>query len=210
MFRQSVFEPPPPSRRDVTRRREPVHIPDHRAALKPRAQGRPVSRESRWRLTRSSDAISSLPPAASLASCARGRLALCISVTSCNSLKEEPMPLSHSTSAITCVAWLAFGIPVSASANVITDWDEKAVAVVMPPGPVTVPQQVYTAQRLMGMVDVAMFDAVNSIERRYQPYLVQLPADPATSKEAAAAAAAATVLATTSEKIAGEMKVALA
>jgi len=120
------------------------------------------------------------------------------------------MPLSHSTSAIICVAWLAFGVPVSASANVITDWDEKAVAVVMPPGPVTVPQQVYTAQRLMGMVHVAMFDAVNSIERRYQPYLVQLPADPATSKEAAAAAAAATVLATTSEKSAGEMKVALA
>jgi len=41
-----------------------------------------------------------------------------------------------------------------------------------------------------------MFDAVNSIERRYRPYLVQLPANAATSKEAAAAAAAATVLAT--------------
>src|SRR4051812_31602953 len=55
-----------------------------------------------------------------------------------------------------------------------------------------------------------MFDAVNSIERRYRPYLMQLPADPATSKEAAAAAAAAAVLATIDEKTAGEMKVALA
>ena len=71
-------------------------------------------------------------------------------------------------------------------------------------------QQVYTAQRMMGMVHAAMFDAVNSIERRYQPYLVQLPADPATSKEAAAAAAAAAVLATIDEKTAGEMKVTLA
>jgi hypothetical protein len=107
-------------------------------------------------------------------------------------------------------AWLAVGAPTSASANVITDWDEKAIAVVFPTGPVAVSQQVYTAQRMMGMVHVAMFDAVNSIERRYRPYLVQLPADPATPKEAAAAAAAATVLATVDEKTAGEMKVALA
>ena len=98
----------------------------------------------------------------------------------------------------------------SAFANVITDWDEKAVAVVLPPGPIGVAQQVYTAQRMMGMVHAAMFDAVNSIERRYRPYLVQLPADPATSKEAAAAAAAAAVLATIDEKTASEMKVALA
>jgi hypothetical protein len=63
---------------------------------------------------------------------------------------------------------------------------------------------------MMGMVHAAMFDAVNSIEQRYRPYLVQLPADPATSKEAAAAAAAATVLATIDAKTAGDMKAALA
>jgi len=106
-------------------------------------------------------------------------------------------------------AWVLIGAP-AAAANVITDWDEKAVAVVLPPGPVAVAQQVYTAQRMMGMVHAAMFDAVNSIERRYRPYLVQLPADPATSKEAAAAAAAAAVLATINEKTAGDMKAALA
>jgi hypothetical protein len=66
------------------------------------------------------------------------------------------------------------------------------------------------AQRMMGMVHAAMFDAVNSIERRYRPYRVQLPADPATSKEAAAAAAAAAVLATIDPKTADEMKVAVA
>jgi hypothetical protein len=118
--------------------------------------------------------------------------------------------MNHSASAIIIGAWLDIGAPMSASANVITDWDEKAVAIVLPPGPVAVSQQVYTAQRMMGMVHTAMFDAVNSIERRYQPYLVQLPADTATSKEAAAAAAAAAVLATVDEKTAGEMKVALA
>jgi hypothetical protein len=94
-------------------------------------------------------------------------------------------------------------------ANVITDWDEKAVAVVTPMSSLggTTP---YMTVRMMGMVHAAMFDAVNSIEQRYRPYLVQLPADPATSKEAAAAAAAATVLATIDAKTAGDMKVALA
>jgi hypothetical protein len=62
----------------------------------------------------------------------------------------------------------------------------------------------------MGMVHAAMFDAVNSIERRYRPYLVQLPADAATSKEAAAAAAAAAVLATIDGKAAHDAKIALA
>ena len=108
-------------------------------------------------------------------------------------------------------ACVAVGAPAPAHANVITDWDEKAVAVVMPPGPGGVTQQVYTAQRMMGMVHAAMFDALNSIERRYRPYLAQLPADAATSKEAAAAAAAAAaaVLATIDAKTAGEMKTAL-
>ena len=97
----------------------------------------------------------------------------------------------------------------SAFANVITDWDEKAISAVMAMANLggTNP---YLAQRMMAMVHAAMFDAVNSIEPRYRPYLVQLPADPATSKEAAAAAAAAAVLATINPKTAGEMKAALA
>jgi len=119
------------------------------------------------------------------------------------------MPLSHSTSTILIGAWLAIGVPVSASANVITDWDEKAVAVVMPAGAIAGSQQVYNAQRMMGLVHAAMFDAVNSIEPRYQPYLVQLPADSATSREAAAAAAAAAVLATQDARTTSDMKTAL-
>ena len=100
-------------------------------------------------------------------------------------------------------AFVAVGAPAAASANVITDWDERAIILLKP-----LPN--YPAERIMGMVHCAMFDAVNSIERRYRPYLVQLPAESTTSKEAAAAAAAATVLATVGEKTATETKGALA
>src|SRR5712664_857916 len=124
---------------------------------------------------------------------------------------EENMraSMSRSIPAALIAASLAVAIPASARANVITDWDEKAVVVATPMASLggTTP---YMAQRMMAMVHAAMFDAVNSIEPRYRPYLVQLPADAATSKEAAAAAAAATVLGTIDEKTAGEMKPALA
>jgi hypothetical protein len=123
--------------------------------------------------------------------------------------KEENMhpsmvyTISRSVAAVIIGASVALGAPAPLRANVVTDWDEKAVAVVTPMAP-------YTAQRVMGMVHAAMFDAVNSIELRYRPYLAQLSATPNTSKEAAAAAAAATVLASIDPKTAGEMKVALA
>ena len=83
-------------------------------------------------------------------------------------------------------ALVMIGAAPSAFANVITDWDEKGIAAVTGMASLggTSP---YMAQRMMAMVHAAMFDAVNSIERRYRPYLVQLPADPTTSKEAAAA-----------------------
>src|SRR5262245_29488237 len=92
----------------------------------------------------------------------------------------------------TCVipiVMLAWPMSNPARADVITDWNEKAVAYVTPK--MTPP----VAQRAMAIVHVAMFDAVNSIERRYRPYRLQLPAATTTSKEAAAAAAAATILA---------------
>jgi PAP2 superfamily len=77
-----------------------------------------------------------------------------------------------------------------ASADVITDWNEKAVTFVtkrtmLPP----------QGERVVASMHVAMFDAINSIERRYTPYLTQIPAAKETSKQAAAAAAAGGVLA---------------
>ena len=44
------------------------------------------------------------------------------------------------------------------------------------------------------MVQGAVYDAVNAIDRGYQPYLVQPNANPTDSKEAAAATAAFRVL----------------
>src|SRR5262245_41702327 len=91
-----------------------------------------------------------------------------------------------------CLSYAAviFGAFIApASADVITDWLEKAVGFVV--ARQMLPPQ---AERVIASVHVAMFDAVNSVERRYLPYRVQLPASKEASKEAAAAAAAATVL----------------
>jgi hypothetical protein len=76
----------------------------------------------------------------------------------------------------------------TASANVVTDWDETAVAIIQPR---MVPPVAY---RAMAIVHIAMFDAANSIEPTYRPYHAQLPAAPDTSKDAAVAAAAGTAL----------------
>ena len=79
---------------------------------------------------------------------------------------------------------LLLSVPVTAAAaNVITDWDEKAVGFVqtkMPPP---------AGYRVMAIVHLAMFEAVNSIEPHYKPYKAKLSASADTSKEAAAAAA---------------------
>ena len=114
--------------------------------------------------------------------------------------------VSRSLPAALIGASVAVAIPASARANVITDWDAKAIDAVAPLASIpSSPYTPYAAYRMMGIVHVAMFDAVNSIERRYQPCLVQLPADSVTSKEAAAAAAAAAVLATIDAKTKAQM-----
>ncbi len=109
---------------------------------------------------------------------------------------------------MTCRAWLLLAAfltsPVSvASANVVADWDEKAVAFIQPR---MVPPVAY---RAIASVHIAMFDAVNSIEPVYRPYYAQLPATRETSKEAAAAAAAGTVLIKLLPEAASDIQVAL-
>src|SRR5258708_33482294 len=76
----------------------------------------------------------------------------------------------------------------SALCNVIIDWDAKAVVFVASAAPGA------PVQREMALVHAAMFDAVNSIEPRYRPYLAQLTVSKTTSQEAAAATAAGTAL----------------
>ena len=88
------------------------------------------------------------------------------------------------------VAMVAIAPFAPARANVITDWCDKAsgAAYVMAGGSGT------AGVRVVAMTQVAMFEAVNSIEPRYTPYRALLPAQPGWSQEAAASTAAHTVL----------------
>ena len=90
---------------------------------------------------------------------------------------------------------LLLGAPATTTfANVITDWDEIGVKTVQPVG-MPPPINPGLTFRAMAMMHIAMFDAVNSIDSRYQPYKFQDKAVSETSPEAAAASAAANVLA---------------
>jgi hypothetical protein len=102
-------------------------------------------------------------------------------------------------------AMILAGLTGPVCADVVTDWNEKAVAFVTKRA--MLPPQ---AERVMASMHVAIFDAINSIERRYQPYLIQVEAAKDTSKEAAAAAAAGAVLAGLHPDAAGEVRGALA
>jgi len=73
--------------------------------------------------------------------------------------------MCRSVSAAILGAWVAVGAHAPAWANVITDWDEKAVAFLQPR---MVPPVAY---RAMAIVHIAMFDAVNSIEPLYRPFM---------------------------------------
>jgi hypothetical protein len=73
-------------------------------------------------------------------------------------------------------------------ADVITDWNQKAIPIV------TAYSLSAPSYREMAMVHLAMFDCINAIEPRYQAYKTKFDADASASKEAAAAVAAARVL----------------
>jgi hypothetical protein len=79
--------------------------------------------------------------------------------------------------------------PNVAAADVVTDWGNTAVAI-------GTAKQLLNAPltRNLAMVHVAMFEAVNAVERRYKPYKLDLPIEGSASKDAAGAAAAYWVL----------------
>jgi PAP2 superfamily len=76
-----------------------------------------------------------------------------------------------------------------AHADVVTDWNVTAIRAAATIGISTGVQS-----RLMAMTHAAMFDAVNSIERRYTPYAVEASPPAGASAEAAAITAAHGVL----------------
>jgi hypothetical protein len=76
-----------------------------------------------------------------------------------------------------------------ARADVIIDWNAKADAIAAEKQVLPAPHS-----RVISMMHVAMFEAVNAIDRRYTPYKLDLVADRSTSRDAAAATAAHDVL----------------
>jgi hypothetical protein len=96
--------------------------------------------------------------------------------------------------AVALVAALAGSTTVTASANVVVDWDVIGVKTVQPIGssPPIKPGLLF---RAIAMMHLAMFNAVNAIDPRYQSYKFQSQAPPGASEDAAAASAAANVLA---------------
>src|SRR3954453_13179547 len=68
--------------------------------------------------------------------------------------------------------WVAVAAHAPASANVITDWDDQAVAFLQPR---MVPP---VASRAMAITLIAMFDAGYTVEPPYRPYQSKLPALP--------------------------------
>jgi hypothetical protein len=91
-----------------------------------------------------------------------------------------------------CVGTLiVLSVVPAARADVVTDWNAKADAIAAEKKTGNVPHA-----RGLAMLHVAVFEAVNAIERRYAPYKLDLTADRTASKEAAAASAAYSVLLT--------------
>ena len=77
----------------------------------------------------------------------------------------------------------------SARCDVIMDWNAKADAIGIEKQLPNVPNA-----RGLAMLHIAMFEAVNAIDRRYAPYKLNLAAERTTSKDAAAASAAYDIL----------------
>lgn len=86
---------------------------------------------------------------------------------------------------------------VTAAQNPVTDWNAIAVTTALNGNPITSPGSTTAGGTsiYLAYVHLAMYDAVNAIDRRFQSYGPEIPAPNGTSPEAAAIAAAYTTLA---------------
>jgi hypothetical protein len=89
------------------------------------------------------------------------------------------------------VAALVLSGSPAARADVIGDWNAKAEAIAIEKKMLPPPNA-----RMMALLHVAMFEAVNAIDRRYASYGIKLEANKGASREIAASAAAHKVLVT--------------
>src|ERR1700690_341828 len=80
---------------------------------------------------------------------------------------------------------IAITFPFVCSADVVTEWNQKAGASVLE-------AKIYpfAGTRVMAIVHTAMFDAINSIEGRYTPYKFKVSAPAGSSSESAGVAPA--------------------
>ena len=88
------------------------------------------------------------------------------------------------------LALVVLASPAVARANAVTDWNLIASNAIV----VTAGQPPPVSALSFAMVQGAVYDAVNAIDRGYRPYLPEPPSNPRDSKEAAAATAAYRVL----------------
>jgi PAP2 superfamily len=87
------------------------------------------------------------------------------------------------------VCLFAFALVAPADANEVVTWNETTMKAILANG-----QNNIVSSRTLAMVQGAVHDAVSAINRRYDAYYFERPADPAASPDAAVAAAAHTVL----------------
>src|SRR5436190_11303063 len=88
------------------------------------------------------------------------------------------------------LALVALVSPVVARADAVTDWNAIASNSIV----VTAAQSPWVSVLHFAILQCALYDAVNAIDRGHRPYLVHPPSNPTDSKEAATAAAAFRVL----------------
>ena len=94
--------------------------------------------------------------------------------------KNRILPLLIALALLTLVS------PGTARADAVTDWNLIASTAIV----TTAGQPPPVSALSFAMVQGAVYDAVNAIDRGHQPYLVQPPSNPTDSKEAATATAA--------------------
>jgi hypothetical protein len=99
------------------------------------------------------------------------------------------LSLRLSSSPIVPALVLLAGLVTTAHADVISDWNAKAEAIATEKKLLPPPNA-----RGIAILHVAMFEAVNAIDKKYAPYKPNLSVPNTASKEAAAAAAAHAVL----------------
>ena len=92
---------------------------------------------------------------------------------------------------VTAAALFALAVSAPARADTVTDWNAIASTAIVS----TAGQSPQAATLSFAMVQGAVYDAVNAIDRGHRPYLASPLTNPSDSKEAAAATAGFRVLA---------------